>query len=117
MFLILDGYRYQLVLKGAVQIDEKFYHVIESDKIMKDGKQLRGLSKNQYCIGIGYDETYVYAHLEGFGKTFKAKTLETFQKYILPGAHLIHDKEKSHRVLVNQLQLEKTAYNATELKH
>lgn len=83
---------------------------------MKEGKQLRGLSGNQYCIGIGYDGTYVYAHLEGFGKTSKAKTLETFLKHIEPGAHLIHDIEKSHRVLVNQLQLEETAYNAIELK-
>ena len=42
---------------------------------MKERMQLRGLSKNQHCVGIGYDGTNVYAHLEGLGKTTKQKTM------------------------------------------
>lgn len=61
------------MLKGTVQIDETFIPVVEKDKVKKDGKQLRGVSRNQYCIGIGYDGTNVYAAVEGFGKTSQKK--------------------------------------------
>ncbi len=59
-----------IVLEGNVYIDETFYPVVESDKTVKDGKKLRGLSKDQICIGIAYDGNHVYAHVEGFGKTW-----------------------------------------------
>lgn len=116
LFLVLEDIQDCIVLQGTVQIDETFFSVIKSDKIMKDGKQLRGLSKNQHCIGIGYDGTNVYAHLEGFGKTSQKKTMETFYCHIKQGSHLIHDKEKSHRILVNKLQLIDEVYDANDLK-
>lgn len=100
LFIVLEDMQNQIVLEANVQIDETFFSVIESDKILKDGKQLYGLSKNQHCIGIGYDGKYVYTHFEGVGKASQNKTLETFTQHIKPMSHLIHDKEKSHRILV-----------------
>ena len=50
-------------------IDETFFSVVESKKILKDGKALRGLLKNQYYIGIGYDETHTIAIVWCVGKT------------------------------------------------
>lgn len=116
LFLILENIQNNIILCGELQIDETFFAVLESDKILKDGKQLRGLSKNQCCIGIGYDGTNVYAHFEGFGKTSKRKTKETFIAHIESGSHLVHDKEKCHSILVKELNLIDEAYDANELK-
>ena len=53
VFLILREYQKDILLKKEVYIDEMFYTVIKSDLKTKDGKKLRGISHNQYCIGIG----------------------------------------------------------------
>lgn len=71
-----------MFLSGDVYIDERFYPVIKEDIIIKDGKKLRGLSRNQYGIGLGFDKADVYAFLEGFGKTSHIKTKNAFLKHI-----------------------------------
>lgn len=116
LFLVLEDIQDGIILHGDVQIDETFIAVLESDKIMKDGKQLRGLSRNQHCIGIGYDGTSVYAHHEGLGKTSQEKTLKAFLTHIKEGSHLTHDKEKSHKILVKKLDLIDEVYNANLIK-
>ncbi|MCD7894801.1 MAG: hypothetical protein LUG60_14085 [Erysipelotrichaceae bacterium] len=116
LFLILEEYQESIVLKGNVYIDEKYYPVIESDKHIVDGKKLRGLSKDQLCIGIGYDGTNVYAKYEGLGKPSTKRTEETFLNHIESESHLIHDMEKSHRSLVEQLDLTEDKYNAKDCK-
>ncbi len=94
-FLVLINWQENITLKGKVYVDEMFYSVIKSDIQEKDGKKLRGLSRNQYCIGIGYDGTNVIAIVEGLGKTSKEKTEVTFKSHIQPNSVLIHDDEKS----------------------
>lgn len=74
------------------------------------------MSKNQYCIGIGFDGTQVYARVEGFGKTSQKKTLDTFRDHIAIGSKIIHDKEKSHKVLIKEYGFEECVYNANEIK-
>lgn len=116
LFLLLEDYQDNIILSGNVYIDETYYPVIESDKTIIDGKKLRGLSKNQYCIGVGYDGKNVYASLEGLGKTSKEKTKTAFINHIAEGSHLIHDKEKSHKILVDQLNLTENKYDAKQCK-
>ena len=116
IFLVLKNYQDNTVLKHNVYIDEMFYKVIKSDIKTKDGKQFRGISRNQYCIGIGYDGNNVVAIVEGLGKTTKKLTLETFNGHIEKGAKLIHDDEKSHKELVKELQLKNESYNSILLK-
>ena len=116
LFYIIEDIQNDIVLEGNVYIDETFYPVAGSDKTIKDGKKLRGLSKDQICIGIAYDGKYVYARIEGFGKTSQKKTKEAFMNHIKPGSHLIHDKEKSHKILIKELALTDEAYDANELK-
>ncbi len=115
-FLILMNWQNSIVLEGEVYIDEFFYKVIKSDIKTKNGKQLRGLSQNQYCIGIGYDKTNIIAKVEGLGKTSTDKTNESFIAHIKPGSRLIHDDEKSHRNLVKKLNLIDESYKSTYLK-
>lgn len=67
-------------------------------------------------IGIAYDGNHVYAHVEGFGKTCQKKTKDTFINHIKPGSHLIHDKEKSHKILIKELKLSDESYDTNKLK-
>lgn len=113
----MENYQNTIILKGnKVFIDETFFPVIESKKVLKDGKQLRGLSRNQYCIGVGYDGTHTIAILEGTGKPSQPKTLATFLNHIESGSHIIHDKEKSHKILIKELSLTDEVYDAVECK-
>ena len=82
----------------------------------KAGKQLRGLSKNQICIGIGFDGTDVFAKVEGYGKPSQQTTRQTFLSHINEKSHLIHDMERSHKILVDELNLTEDKYNSKEVK-
>ena len=117
VFLLLRECQKETVLKGNVYIDEMFYTVMKRDIETKDGKKLRGISKNQYCIGIGYDKNKVFAKVECFGKTSAAITKETFYNHIEEGSKLIHDDEKSHMILIKDLNLIDESYKSTYLKH
>jgi transposase-like protein len=116
LFLVLKDYQNAIMLSGDVQIDETFYTVIKNEIVKKDGKGLRGLSQNQFCIGIACDKEYTYAKIEGMGKTSTGRTLTTLKDHIAPKSTLIHDKEKSHKGLVKLLELESHTYDSKELK-
>lgn len=117
LFLLLATYSKNLILKDKVYIDETFYTVIKKDiELKEDGNKPRGLSKNKYCIGIGCDNEYTYARVEGFGKTSTKRTKETFIDHIKEDSTLIHDKEKAHNCLVDILKLKSITYDSTDLK-
>ena len=117
IFLVLNHYQDNIVLSGKIHVDEMFYKVIKKDvKHSVDGKEYRGLSKNQICIGVAMDGMKIYAKVEGLGKTNETRTLRTFATHIKEKSHLIHDKEKSHNVLSNKLSLTHDAYDGNELK-
>lgn len=106
ILLLLDGYQDGIILSGDVYIDEIYYAVRKADKEKKDnGDEYRGLSRNQICIGIGYDGKKTVAYVEGKGKTSKKRTWTAFSSHIEKGAHLIHDQDASHEVLVSGLGL------------
>lgn len=116
LFLLLKDWQRGTILKGIVYIDEMFYSVIKSDIEIENGKKLRGLSRNQHCIGIGYDGTNIIAIVEGKGKTSSNKTQKTFQSHIESKSKIIHDDEKSHKILVDTLNLISESYSSIELK-
>lgn len=115
-FLVLKDWQNNIELKNNVYIDEMFYKVIKSDIETKNGKQFRGISRNQYCIGIGYDGTNIIAIVECLGKTTKKLTVKTFKNHIKKGSKLIHDDEKSHKELIKELELSSESYNSILLK-
>lgn len=116
VFILLEKYRENLVFKGTVYLDEMFYSVIKKDIDTKDGKKLRGISHNKYCIGICYDKRNIIAIVECFGKPTTEITYNNFINLIEPGSRLIHDNEKSHRKLVNDLNLVDEKYKSSYLK-
>ncbi len=116
LFDILKEYQKNMVLSKNVYIDETFYKVMINDREIVNGKELRGLSKNQICIGIGYDKKNVYAKFEGYGKTSQKKTKEAFLNHIERKSTLIHDEEKSHKILIKELELSSISYPSKTLK-
>ena len=117
LFLILEHFSDDIILEGNVYIDETFYTLRSEDiKVKDDGKKPRGLSLNKMCIGIGYDGIHTYARYEGLGKTSKRKTRLAFKDHINIGSHLIHDKEKSHSILADELHLTSETYDSKAIK-
>lgn len=117
IFAILEDYQDDIVLDGDVYIDEMCYKVRKSDIIYKEGnKELRGQSRNQMVIAIGFDGKRVIANYQGKGKTSIARTKKSYMTHISKGSTLIHDEEKCHAALVKDLELKSIAYNGNELK-
>jgi hypothetical protein len=117
LFLTLENVQDSVVLSDCGWLDETFYTVRSADIITKDdGSKLRGLSKNQICIGVATDKQYSLFLVEGPGQPTQKKTLETFAHHIKPGSILIHDEEDAHTKLVKELSLDSRAYSSKDLK-
>jgi hypothetical protein len=116
IFAVLDGIQDGVVLAGEVQIDETYYPVPTAEMVTKGGRRLRGLSRNQLCIGVGCDGAGRSCCIhEGFGKTSGSKTMAAFGDRVKEGSHLTHDMERAHGRLVRELGLSDVAYNAKEI--
>lgn len=117
IFMVLEGYQDDLVLEGNVYLDETYRKVVKREiQIRPDGKEYRGLSRNQMCIGLACDAKHVLAIYEGLGRPSLEKTQATFLSHIAEGSHLIHDQERSHKVLVEKLKLTSETYNSKDMK-
>lgn len=117
IFLLLRDYQDDIVLRGTVFIDEKYYKK-RSNTIVKDeyGYELAGLSRNQDCIFTGCDELgTVYAKRNGSGKPSQARCWDALGTHIARGSTLIHDQERAHNILVQRLGLTSIEYNAKML--
>lgn len=117
LFVILRNYQKDIILDKDVYIDETFYSIVYRKRQQNDGKFLRGLSKDKFCIGIGCNNKYTIAILEGMGKPSEASTKAAFLEHIKAGSTLIHDDEKSHKVLVKELCLSNISYKSKNLKN
>lgn len=82
----------------------------------EDGNLLRGLSRNQICIGVATNKKHTVCIMEGYGKPSQKRSYEAFKEHIKPGATLIHDKENTHKKLVENLSLESICYASKEMK-
>ena len=54
--------------------------------------------------------------MEGYGKPSQKRSFETFKDHIQPGSALIHDKENTHRKLVEELSLDSICYASKNLR-
>ena len=117
LFLTLENSQNNVILSEKVWLDETYYSVIMGDRIRdENGHLLRGLSRNQICIGVATDKKHTICFFEGYGKPNQKQSYETFKDHIAPGSTLIHDKEKTHRKLAEKLSLKSVCYSSKELR-
>lgn len=117
LFLTLQGSQNDILLDDTVWLDETYYAVLMRDREKKeDGNFLRGLSRNQICIGVATDKKHTVCLVEGYGKPSQRSSYECFKDHIRPGSLLIHDKETTHKKLVEKLSLTSKAYASKDLK-
>lgn len=117
VFMLLSDWQDSILLKGKVYLDETYYSVIVSERVMNiDGSKPRGLSYNKICIGVAKDDDNVIAFVEGKGKPSQKHTWKAFGSHIEMGSLLIHDGDNSHSVLVKKLELNEEVHTTAETK-
>lgn len=116
VFAVLDGIQDGIVLGGTVFIDETYVPVKAGDAATKEGKLLRGLSRNQLCIATAANASASVFIASGKGKMGESGALKAYGKHIEEGSALVHDGEKSHGVLIGQLKLSSSVHPSSETK-
>lgn len=117
LFITLEGIQDNIVLHDSVWLDETFYTVIAEDVVRnEDGSKLRGISRNQMCIGVATDMKNTIFLAEGIGKPTQKRTYEIFGGHIAHHSKLIHDEETAHKKLIKMLSLDSVSYASKQLK-
>lgn len=116
VFMVLDGIQGDVVLKSRVCLNETFFKVVRGDVRKKDGKELRGISRNRICVGVLTDSDSFVAIAENVSKPSKKSTFECLGPHIRPGSILDHDGDNSHSPLVGKLQLTSEVHTTAETK-
>ena len=117
LFITLEDVQSGIVLSEFLWLDETFYTVRSDDIVRKEnGDKLRGVSRNQICIGVATDKQNTVFFVEGTGKPTQKRTLELFRNHIKPGSTIIHDNDSAHNKLVKELSLKSVSYDSKDLK-
>lgn len=116
IFLVVDGIQDGIVLSGDVWIDETYFPRWKSLRETRDGKGLRGLSRNQFCVCSATDGKRCSLVLCGVGKPSGRKAVKGYAGHIAEGSRIVHDGEKSHDALIAFLDLGSKAHPTSETK-
>lgn len=117
VFLSLDKIQDCVILSDRIYLDETYLPVMPKDVIKKEGKKLRGLSRNKICIMCAID-TYgnIIIKSNGRGKPSKLRILEAFDSHIKEESILVHDGEKAHKDLIEKYHLIEEIHPTRETK-
>lgn len=116
VFAVLGGIQDGIVLSGKVWIDETFVPVMCKDAVKKDGKLLRGISRNMMGIAVATDGKRSVFISTGASKPSKASTFKAYSPHIAKGSTIVHDGEKSHSRLIEELGLSSEAHASSKTK-
>jgi len=116
VFFVLRGCQESVALGGAVKLDEAYVPRWKSLRAAKGGKELRGLSRNQFCIASATDGKRCSLVLCGVGKPSFGKAVKGYAGHVSEGSKIIHDGDKSHNGLIGLLGLSSEVHAAEETK-
>jgi transposase-like protein len=118
IFLVLKHYQDDILLEGKITLDETFFTVIPSkEKRHRNGLKLKGISRNKLCVVCGKDDKgHILLICENTSKPSHKSTWKALGAHIKEGSTLIHDKERSHSILVEKLHLESIVYDSKEIR-
>ena len=115
VFAVLENIQDNTVLEDTIYLDEMFFPVAKSKEVSKDGKKLRGISRNKLAVAVAFDNhNHLYIKCEYTSKPSDRSTWNTLGSHIKPGSHLIHDGERSHGVLIRRLNLTEEVYKTKD---
>ena len=105
-----------VMLSGIVTIDEKLIPVNKGIAYQpKDGKKLRGNSRNQVVVACGVDEHgQRIAIVAGRGHITSKQCRETYGKHIAAISRVVHDGISSHRAFIREAGLSEEVHRSTE---
>lgn len=116
VFAVLGGIQDGVVLGGTVFIDETYVSVYPRGAARKEGKLLRGISRNKIGIAVAVSGKSSVFVATGASKPSKRSAMEAYGKHIEPGSTLVHDGDNSHSELVSQLKLASSVFPTAETK-
>ena len=115
VFTVLENIQDDIVLEDTIYLDEMFFPVAKSKEIIKNGKKLRGISRNKLAVAVAFDNhAHIIIKVENTSKPSDRSTWNTLGSHIKPGSHLIHDGERSHGVLIRRLNLTEEVYKTKD---
>lgn len=117
VFEVLKGIQDNVVLKDTIWLDETYLPVIKSKVEIKNGKKLRGISRNKIgiaCAKDKYGNSIIIS--TGVSKPSFSSTYKAYSKHIEESSTIIHDEEKSHSILIEKLNLKSIVYSSIDLK-
>lgn len=117
VFEVLKGIQDDVVLEGRIYLDETYFPKVKSDNITINGKKLRGISRNKLGVAVATNLSSSIFIVTGTSKPSEISTLLAYGKHIKEGSTIVHDKEKSHKILVDNLKLISETYSSEELKN
>lgn len=116
VFMVLRGYQDPIAFSGKVWADETYAPRWKTKRITKDGKELRGLSRNQFAIYSLTDGKRCFLKLVGVGKPSEPKAMKAYSGHIAKGSTFVHDGEKAHSIVIKVLGLIGEAHKSEETK-
>ena len=117
VFEVLKNIQEDIVLEGKIYLDETYFPKIKSQNIIINGKKLRGISTNKLGVAVATDLKKSIFIVTGTSKPSDKSTLLSYSKHIKEGSTIVHDKEKSHNALIDNLKLLSESYSGDELKN
>lgn len=116
VFSVLENIQDEVVLNGIIYLDETYLTKINREIETKNGKKLRGISRNKIGVGVACNGDKSIFIATGTSKPSKASTLRTYEPHIESGSTIIHDDENTHEVLVRTLELNSIVHPTSETK-
>jgi transposase-like protein len=116
VFRVLEGCQDGMMLGPVVFLDETYLSVRPSRVVRRDGRKLRGLSRNKICVMSATDGVRTVLIPGGTGKPSAGRIARALGMHIFPGSALVDDGEKSHCGLAALLGLERHSHPTSETK-
>lgn len=117
VFEVLKDVQKDVKLKGRVYFDEMFFPVIKREEVLKDGKKLRGISRNKIAVACAFDEHgNILLISENTSKPSIKSTWAAMGNHIEEKSTLVHDGDTSHSILIEKLKLISEVHETKETK-
>ena len=117
VFSVLKDCQKDVKLEGNIYLDEMYFPVIPSKEVSKSGHKLRGVSRNKIGVTVAIDDhEHYYFYVTYVSKPSDKSTWNAIGTHIKPKSHLIHDGERSHGILIRNLELTEDYYKTVATK-